>query len=98
MSGLRQPICSRRRLRRRLECYRTAALVCSDVGGNHRCDYASGHRSENVVTVHHPPLVSMWGGTEMGIVVIDMLTPLPILVMNFGAFLPIVMTDVMVVV
>jgi hypothetical protein len=34
----------------------------------------------------------------MGVVVIDMLTPLPILVMNFGAFLPIVMTDVMVVV
>jgi outer membrane protein assembly factor BamB len=34
----------------------------------------------------------------MGIVVIDMLTPPPILVMNFGAFLPIVMTNVMVVV
>jgi hypothetical protein len=35
---------------------------------------------------------------EMGVVVIDMLTSPPILVLNFGAFLPIVMTHVMMIV
>src|ERR1700733_1660157 len=83
----------RRRLRRRLDCNGKALLACDGVGDNHRCDHAGGHRSENVVTVHPSPLVSMRRSAEMSVVVIDMLTALPILVLNLGAVYPFVVTD-----
>ena len=59
---------------------------------------AGGYRGENIVTVHLPPFISPGRRSQMAIMIINVLASIPILILDFGAFLPLFMADVVMIV
>lgn len=66
---------------------------CDDGG-----DYAGGDSCENEVAIHFAPFVAAGWGVEMVLAIVDVIAAFPVFVADVGAFLPLFMTDVVMIV
>jgi 2-polyprenyl-6-methoxyphenol hydroxylase-like FAD-dependent oxidoreductase len=75
-----------------------ARLTTGDRGHHYRRDYARCHGRENIVTVDHSPFIAVRRRAQMVLGVVNVLASLPILIVDLGAFLPVVVAYVLMVV